>query len=208
MKLSKLVSLVAIGFLVAGFGVGCKNKYEKGITKIGGYTVKPPGDEDPSRLRGGPRVPLQPPIGATPLDTNKRPEGIASTIDPGVWDTIFKSDPDFFAAQTVHFDFDKATVKAEDISKIEFVANYLKKNPSHAVTVEGHCDERGTEEYNRALGERRALAVREKLVFQYGIAQDHIRTISWGEDKPVAFGHDEASWSLNRRGVFILATPK
>ena len=207
MKLSKLVSLVAIGFLVAGFGVGCKNKYEKGITKIGGYTVKPPGDEDPSRLRGGPRVPLQPPIGARDLN-NTSDGGIKQNITPEKWAELFNENPDFFAAQTVHFDFDKATVKAEDISKIEFVANYLKKNPTHAVTIEGHCDERGTEEYNRSLGERRALAVREKLVFQYGISQDHVRTMSYGEDKPVASGHDEASWSLNRRGVFILATPK
>ena len=206
MKLSKLVSLVAIGFLVAGFGVGCKNKYEKGITKIGGYTVKPPGDEDPSRLRGGNPLSSQPRIGATTLDTGPT-GGVPQTGNPDDWDNNYNHDRSIFSGETVHFEFDKASVRASDVAKVEKVASHLKSNPTHRVTVEGHCDERGTEEYNRSLGERRALAVREKLI-QFGISYERIRTISYGEDKPIASGHDEPSWAQNRRGEFILATPK
>ena len=108
--------------------------------------------------------------------------------------------------KAVHFDFDKAVVKASDIPHVEAVATQLKSMAGKAVRIEGHCDERGTEEYNRSLGERRALAVREKLI-SLGVAADMIDTISFGEDRPAESGHNEAAWSKNRRGVFILLTP-
>lgn len=209
MKFSKLVSLVAIGFLVAGFGVGCK-KGEKNITPIHGYAPKPPGDEDPAKTKGENRdVTKGVPTDTGPKITPLPDTGTGGVAQPGSPDDDknFNWDPAFFATETVHFDFDKASIKANDIAKVEKVASHLKSNPTHRVRVEGHCDERGTEEYNRSLGERRALAVREKLI-QFGVSYERIRTMSYGEDTPVAFGHDEASWSQNRRGVFILATPK
>jgi peptidoglycan-associated lipoprotein len=73
--------------------------------------------------------------------------------------------------------------------------------------IEGHCDERGTEEYNRALGERRALAAREYLVLQKGLDASLVDTISYGEDRPADTGHNEAAWSKNRRDEFILLKP-
>ena len=73
--------------------------------------------------------------------------------------------------------------------------------------MDGHCDERGTEEYNRSLGERRALAVREHLI-RLGIAPERVRTLSWGEDRPVDTGHNEEAWQKNRRAEFILLKPK
>ncbi len=111
-----------------------------------------------------------------------------------------------FEADTVYFDFDSSTIKNSEMPKIERVADYFKSNPSHAVKVEGHCDERGTEEYNRSLGERRALAIREHLV-RAGIAPNRIETISYGEDRPADPEHNEAAWKKNRRGVFVLLTP-
>jgi peptidoglycan-associated lipoprotein len=87
------------------------------------------------------------------------------------------------------------------------VANYFKQHSAEKLQIEGHCDERGTEEYNRALGERRALAIREYLV-NLGVAADRVYTLSWGEDKPADTGHDEAAWGKNRRGEFILLKPK
>lgn len=114
---------------------------------------------------------------------------------------------DAFKANTVHFDFDRSTVKPNQMAKIEPVADHLRNNPTHAVRVEGHCDERGTEEYNRALGERRALAIREVLV-RMGIAPERMETISFGEDRPEDPGHAEAAWAKNRRGEFILLTPR
>ena len=114
---------------------------------------------------------------------------------------------EIFKAQTVYFDFDSAVVKSSEKAKIETVAAHLKANPSHGLRVEGNCDERGTEEYNRVLGEHRALAVREVLIAD-GIAPDRLPTISYGEDRPADPGHSEAAWKKNRRDEFVLLTPK
>jgi peptidoglycan-associated lipoprotein len=115
-------------------------------------------------------------------------------------------DASAFQSDTVHFDLDSSVVKSSERPKLSSVADFLKANPNDAVKIEGHCDERGTEEYNRALGERRALALREALV-GLGIDPNRVDTISYGKDRPAELGHDEAAWSKNRRGVFILLTP-
>ena len=127
----------------------------------------------------------------------------STTLDP----KNYNSDPAAFAANTVHFPFDSSAIKSSEQVNVEAVANALKSTPATALQIEGHCDERGTEEYNRALGERRADALREALV-KLGVSSDHICTISFGKDKPVDTGHTEAAFSKNRRGVFILLTPK
>ena len=115
-------------------------------------------------------------------------------------------DSEIFKQYTVHFDFDSSNVKAGERSKVSAVADYLKGNPNTALEVDGHCDERGTEEYNRSLGERRALALRDNLV-QLGIDPMRIDTVSYGKDKPAVPGHNEAAWRQNRRGEFLLETP-
>jgi len=109
-------------------------------------------------------------------------------------------------ADTVHFDYDSSVVKAGEKPKVEAVADYLKGNRSSAVKIEGHCDERGTEEYNRALGERRALALREELA-RLGIDPGRVDTISYGKDRPVDTGRDESAHRKNRRGEFVVLTP-
>jgi peptidoglycan-associated lipoprotein len=115
-------------------------------------------------------------------------------------------DREIFKSHTVHFDFDSSAVKAQEKQKVSVVADYLKANAMDAVEIEGHCDERGTEEYNRSLGERRALALREQLV-SLGVSADRIDTLSYGKDRPVDPGHNESAWKQNRRGEFILETP-
>lgn len=112
-----------------------------------------------------------------------------------------------FASETVYFEYDRANLKASETDKVKKVAEFLKGNPLHDLAVEGHCDERGTEEYNRALGERRALAVREALV-SLGISGSRVTTTSFGEDQPADPGHDDAAWSKNRRGEFIILLPQ
>ena len=109
-----------------------------------------------------------------------------------------------FAAQTVYFDYDSAKIKPSEFHKLEGVANGLKGN-SKSLIVEGHTDERGTAEYNRALGERRAQAAREELI-HLGIASSRITTISYGKDRPVEPSHDDTAWSRNRRAEFVIAT--
>jgi peptidoglycan-associated lipoprotein len=113
---------------------------------------------------------------------------------------------EMFAAYTVHFDYDSSIVKENEKSKLDAIASQMKGNPSSALKVEGFCDERGTEEYNRSLGERRALALREQLA-SLGVEASRMETISYGDGKPVALGHDEAAWSQNRRGEFVQLTP-
>jgi len=127
-------------------------------------------------------------------------------IPQGAGHPGWPEDPSAFQSDTVHFDFDSSVVKSTERPKISVVADFLKANAADAVKIEGHCDERGTEEYNRALGERRALALREALVGM-GIDPDRVDTISYGKDRPEDPGHNEAAWRKNRRGVFILLTP-
>jgi peptidoglycan-associated lipoprotein len=103
----------------------------------------------------------------------------------------------------VYFDFDSAQVNPGERSKLEAVAAYLRDNAGVGLVVEGHGDERGSNEYNLALGERRALAVRAYLV-GLGVDGSRVQTKSLGEEQPVALGHDEASWSQNRRASFGL----
>ena len=102
----------------------------------------------------------------------------------------------------VLFDYDSARIRPSEESKLQTVAAYVKSNPGKLV-VEGHCDERGTAEYNRALGERRALAARDELV-KLGIDTSRISTVSYGNERPADTGHDEAAWSKNRRCEFVV----
>ncbi len=98
------------------------------------------------------------------------------------------------------FDFDKYNLKADARATLEKQAAWLKKWPAVTITIEGHCDERGTREYNLALGERRANSVKDYLV-ALGINPSRIKTISYGKERPVALGSNEAAWAQNRRGV-------
>lgn len=99
---------------------------------------------------------------------------------------------------TVYFDFDRAEVKAGDREIILAHARYLANNAGTKIVLEGHADERGSREYNIALGERRAKAVSQLMLLQ-GVAQSQIDIVSFGEERPVALGHDESAWSVNRR---------
>lgn len=97
-----------------------------------------------------------------------------------------------------YFDFDKSIVRPEAREALAIHAKFLVDNPDARVVLEGHADERGTREYNMALGERRAKAVSRYLTIQ-GVAAAQIETVSFGEEQPVSYGHDEESWQINRR---------
>jgi len=102
----------------------------------------------------------------------------------------------------VMFDYDSAQIRESERPKMEAVADYLKNNRDVGVIIEGNCDERGSSEYNLALGERRAIAARAYLV-GLGIDGANVQTKSYGEEKPVNPGHDESAWSVNRRAEFV-----
>lgn len=136
-------------------------------------------------------------------DLNQPGGGSTTTVFP----TEYTEDRGKFAALTVYFAFDSSAIRSGERVKVESIAAALQTDPSIWLLIEGHCDERGTEEYNRSLGERRALSLREELV-KAGVNPDRIRTLSFGEDKPAVSGHDESAWGQNRRGVFVDCTPK
>ena len=101
------------------------------------------------------------------------------------------------------FELDSAEVSAEGQRILQENAAILKKYPTWQVTIEGHCDERGTAEYNLALGERRAIAAKNYLV-SLGVAADKVKTVSYGKEFPFDPGHDDGAWSKNRRAHFVI----
>jgi peptidoglycan-associated lipoprotein len=193
MKATKFVNLIAVGLTLAFVSAGCKHK-PVGVTTIPGRTGGTPQD-----------INNVPPIGDTkPVDQISDKSGIPANAAGS--HAGWKQDAGALAAQTVYFAYDSSVIRSGEKSKIAAVADYLKSNSSAAVEVDGHCDERGTEEYNRALGERRALAIREDLV-ALGIEPGRVDTISFGKDKTLMEGHTEAAWSKNRCGIFVVLTP-
>jgi peptidoglycan-associated lipoprotein len=105
--------------------------------------------------------------------------------------------------QDIHFDFDKYNIRPGDAKILDANAGWLKSNPNHLVLIEGHCDERGTNEYNLALGERRAKSTMNYLVSQ-GVQANRITIISYGEERPVCTEKTEACWAKNRRSHFLV----
>lgn len=102
------------------------------------------------------------------------------------------------AKRTVYFDYDSSVVRDEFSSTLEAHADYMAKNPNAKVTLEGHCDERGTREYNLGLGERRAQAVQQFMLLM-NVKQGQVTTVSYGEERPAMVGSDESAWGKNRR---------
>lgn len=103
----------------------------------------------------------------------------------------------------VFFDFDKSEIRADAQATLAKQAAWLLQYPSTQAVIEGHCDERGTREYNLALGERRASAVKDYLV-SLGVQPDRLSTISYGKERPAVEGSNEAAWAQNRRGVTVI----
>jgi peptidoglycan-associated lipoprotein len=199
MKLNKFGNLLVIGLVLTIAASGCRKK-PVGVTSLPGQPVgKVSNPEAGGAIPPGTTVTEPSGVGSRPAtDTGGFP------INPDLVNWI--PDRETLKADTVHFDFDSSVLKSSEKPNVAKVADYLKANTGKAVRVEGNCDERGTEEYNRSLGERRALAVREELI-RLGIDPSHIDTIGYGKDKPVDPGHTESAWSQNRRDDFVVLSP-
>ncbi|MCF8382145.1 MAG: peptidoglycan-associated lipoprotein Pal [Chlorobium sp.] len=102
----------------------------------------------------------------------------------------------------IFFDYDKSELRAEAVQQLQKNFDWMKQNVTGTLIVEGHCDERGTNEYNMALGERRANAAKDYMV-NIGADPARMQAVSFGEERPFALGHDEASWAQNRRAHFV-----
>src|SRR3954463_5839511 len=194
MKMQKIIYLVALTAALVPI-TGCHKGLQK-TTPLPGWAQKPPGSDE----------------GVKPLDSgnslanaNIDKTGLIPMGDKDLHNWKPSADQPF-TGDTVYFEFDKATVKSSETHKLDSIASRMKGLQGKALRIEGHCDERGTEEYNRSLGDRRALALREYLV-RAGIDYQMIDTISYGEDRPLNPGHNEAAWSKNRRGEFVVIEP-
>ena len=211
MKLNLLSNLFLAAVLASG-AFGCKKKMDR-VTPLPGYgagstTIK---DVGPGTGLGNGLANNGNGTGTgtdvTGANVPKNPDGTLPQTGTRVLDGR-EQNRDKYHAQTVYFEFDRANVKAGEAAKVQQVADgFRNENPNSDLLIEGHCDERGTEEYNRSLGERRALALRE-LIVAAGVSPDRVHTVSFGKDKPVENGHSESAWSKNRRGEFILVLPK
>ena len=137
-----------------------------------------------------------PPVQSAPAPA--RPAPVVSSIVPG-------SAEDFRVnvGDTVHFGYNEYNIQDNDKAVLGRQAQWLAKYPSVRVSVEGHCDERGTREYNLALGARRANAVKEYLVSQ-GVSTARVETVSYGKERPICTESNEACWTQNRRGVTVV----
>jgi peptidoglycan-associated lipoprotein len=132
----------------------------------------------------------------TPGEAGSSIPGIESFSDPSLDTATAK------VFHNIHFDYDSSYVKGDDnLAVVRNIAHYLNEHPNVYVFIEGHCDEKGPEAYNLALGSRRAHAVRNMLL-QQGVHPDHIFTISYGKERPLVFDHHEEAWSVNRRAEF------
>lgn len=192
MKTNKLMYLLAFGLALALAATGC-HKRPGSTTNIPGTTGPKIAEDQPNQINPPPVVNPNDNVNSIPL--------------PPRSDGEYNEDAQALAAEAVHFHYDSSAVRKDEKVHIEAAVAALRLDPNVKVRIEGHCDERGTEEYNRSLGERRALAVRETMV-KLGIDSARIITLSYGEDRPVDTGHDETAWKKNRRAEFILLHPK
>lgn len=150
--------------------------------------------------QGAPGAASAPSVGEAPVKEAPPPPGpLASTAEAGV--AVTEEKPSQF--DDVRFDFDKSELTEAGRRTSQVVADYMKKNPKAKLLVEGHCDERGTAEYNMALGERRATAVMTYLV-SLGVPKAVLSTVSFGKEKPLDPGHNDGAWAKNRRAHFVL----
>ena len=154
----------------------------------------PPPPPAPTEMARPPAPPA--PIPEAPAPAERVPE---DTVGSKSLDELNRNSP----LKPVFFALDLADVDAAGQQALQNNAEVLKKYMSWQITIEGHCDERGTAEYNLALGERRAVAARTYLL-SLGVAADRIKTVSYGKEFPFDPGHDESAWSKNRRAHFVV----
>jgi peptidoglycan-associated lipoprotein len=200
MKMNQLIFPLVLALAATLTTTGCK-KGTPQLTRLPGTGLHGSTEQTDFNTK-----PFNPDANPNANPNFNNPPGQTPMADRGLFDDMIP-DRAALAANTVHFAFDSAVVKQGEESNIAAVATALGANAADKLLIEGHCDERGTEEYNRALGERRADSLREALA-KAGVSADRIRTISYGKDKPANPGHDESAWSQNRRGEFILLHPK
>jgi peptidoglycan-associated lipoprotein len=180
MKRMMVLSLVCL--LVFGFAVSCKPKVKPAPV----VQAKPQAQEQPKVEKVEPPPPPQKPA------LTEEELFLAKSLDQ-----INEEKP----LGMIHFDYDKYAIRDDAKPVLETNAAWMRKFRSAKILIEGHCDERGTEDYNLALGEKRARSTYDYLV-SLGVSADRMKTLSFGKSQPIDLGHDEAAWQRNRRAQF------
>ncbi|MDA8082662.1 MAG: peptidoglycan-associated lipoprotein Pal [Nitrospiraceae bacterium] len=181
----KRVAIIVV--LLAFVAAGCSQK----------AVTRPEGQQEQKKETTGTRNE------ANKITENKIPSDVESVGSKEGSSEMMKEQEDVF--KDIHFDFDKYDVKETFRPVLKSIATWMTKNTDARLSVEGHCDDRGTNEYNLALGDRRAKAVRDALV-ALGVPPSRIDTISYGEEKPVCKEQTEECWARNRRAHFVVLT--
>ncbi len=184
--------MLAVGVLIAVLGVGACAKKKPPIARP---TPPPPGSSSSSARPPSPPEPVAEPVPVPPEPTVESTD----TSSTKSLDELNKQ----ALLQPVFYELDSSEILGDAQAVLAANADVLKKNPTWVISIEGHCDERGTAEYNLALGERRALAARSYLV-SLGIAPDRLRTVSYGKEFPFDPRSVEDAWAKNRRAHFVL----
>jgi peptidoglycan-associated lipoprotein len=193
--MTKMLKAVGIALLVvlALAAVGCRTKKTPApvtappvVTETAPPVVAPP----PTRVE-------------PPVDFVKPEPAVTEEVLPSDIDELNRVAQQRGYIQDAFFAFDESTLSADAQSALTNSANWLKKNSSYGLLIEGHCDERGTEQYNLALGDRRANTAKEYLQ-TLGIDASRLRTVSYGEERPFDAGHDESAWAKNRRDHLVI----
>jgi peptidoglycan-associated lipoprotein len=185
-------ALVVLVILLTVVVAACKGKAKPPVAR----PMPPPMTVvDPPPLPPAPPAPVPEPTSSV----NVPPMPADDAIGSRSLDDLNRDSP----LKPMYFLLDSADVSPEGQQVLQANAAVMKKNPTLQITIEGHCDERGTAEYNLALGERRALAAKNYLV-SLGIPADKLKTVSYGKEFPFDAGHDDAAWSKNRRAHFVI----
>jgi peptidoglycan-associated lipoprotein len=166
--------------------------------------TKPPVQQEPAETVGLPSAvqPVEEPADAT---VTRPPPPLAKPLEETISESEAerrrKEEEAVFVNEDIHFDYDQYVLRQDAREILADKARFLSKYPGTGILIEGHCDERGTNEYNLALGERRASSAKQYLV-QLGVSAKRINTISYGEERPLEVGDDEEAWAKNRRAHF------
>ncbi len=180
-----------VGFIAVVMAMGCAKKQTVKSDGTAGAGMETPAASAPGAA--------ETPVREMPAKDEEPTRLAAKAAEAGV--AVTEEKPSRF--DDVRFDFDKAVMREDGRKTSQVVAAYMMKNPGAKLLIEGHCDERGTAEYNLALGERRAAAVMTYLV-SLGVPKAALSTVSFGKERPLDPGHDEGAWAKNRRAHFVL----
>jgi len=198
--------LFVVGVLAGSLALmGCPYKPE--VIQAGPGAVGPAAAAPPPAAAPAPAPSMMTPVTPQPAAPAEQPAPAAAAPAPAMPAPAPAAPPAAVVPASplkdVFFDFDKSNIKDDQKAALNDNIAWMKSNGNGKITIEGHCDERGTVEYNLALGERRAKATKDYMVAA-GIAADRIAVISYGKERPFVLGHDEAAWKWNRRSHYVI----